>query len=913
MDSDDEHPNVKFGKPLELYDESNLPSKSSSVPIHEQTVTDENGRRRFHGAFTGGFSAGYYNTVGSKEGWTPSTFKSSRKDKETKIKRQTYRPQDFMDEEDMGDYGIAPKTVMAKTDFSSVRKRNYDDEKMVKEHKANATMFLGNQLLQSLVLPARNNIGIRLLKKLGWKEGQGVGARVSGRKPVTDMEKLKRIYGCDTAPSAQTIKDNDDDDDDRCYEDITFAPKDTMSIDIKPKDDMFGIGYSGLNPSQALRGNIERSSTIQFHTKTGKKMSFKGQAFGVGAFEDEDGDIYAQDSMENYDIAMGEEKNPDSTYGWTKPLALSGVEEKLALGERPSNEVKGFVAAKTIKLLIRKYYPPPQLPRDFDPNKRLKLHQEKQRIASMGLKGSGEEFPRADSKSSKYNQYNAEDRYNILQDSSSSTEVLSSNKKKEIKSVFELVSLEDRQRLRKVTNNAASATKHEPRQLGFTGELEQASQLKSAEEAKMKEDRTRPLCDINKLKPFANDPAKQRRYEQFERSVRQRSKDPYRDITSNLTEWERNQERLEFSRAAHVYLHLADSMNSKFEKAKTDEDLQEEEGGVSEPKKKIFGVLTHSTVEWHPDPLLCKRFNVPDPYPDSDIVGLESKSIFSSLRAIQMGSTSTCEAPRDFPLSSQGDDVRLPLPSAATPDDKTSSLKMETGVVSDTRRPPTFPHLKDRKSKRWDEKPQLFGPQLRQEEEQVEHQPPLQSEDVGAEAIEIDDDNDDVNDDKPSMDLFKSIFAAESDEDATSSDDDDDDVPADEVVMKPPVSAKHVFTKPSSFASDNGARLKHVFTKPKTLQRKSPEPELSVSPTEIFPTTTVSVSVSKDDIAAEELYGPPLPPPPPTKRPSFLKSFSDSSSSSTEDEDKKKKKHKKKKKKHKHKAKKKESKKSKKR
>ena len=29
---------------------------------------DQQGRRRFHGAFTGGFSAGYFNTVGSKEG-----------------------------------------------------------------------------------------------------------------------------------------------------------------------------------------------------------------------------------------------------------------------------------------------------------------------------------------------------------------------------------------------------------------------------------------------------------------------------------------------------------------------------------------------------------------------------------------------------------------------------------------------------------------------------------------------------------------------------------------------------------------------------------------------------------------------------------------------------------------------------
>ena len=35
---------------------------------HVLKVRDEQGRRRLHGAFTGGFSAGYYNTVGSKEG-----------------------------------------------------------------------------------------------------------------------------------------------------------------------------------------------------------------------------------------------------------------------------------------------------------------------------------------------------------------------------------------------------------------------------------------------------------------------------------------------------------------------------------------------------------------------------------------------------------------------------------------------------------------------------------------------------------------------------------------------------------------------------------------------------------------------------------------------------------------------------
>jgi hypothetical protein len=77
-------------------------------------VRDEKGRRRFHGAFTGGFSAGYFNSVGSKEGqsglasehfdrptdyvgWAPSEFKSSRNNRANKVQR----PEDFMDEEDL--------------------------------------------------------------------------------------------------------------------------------------------------------------------------------------------------------------------------------------------------------------------------------------------------------------------------------------------------------------------------------------------------------------------------------------------------------------------------------------------------------------------------------------------------------------------------------------------------------------------------------------------------------------------------------------------------------------------------------------------------------------------------------------------------------------------------------------------
>lgn len=38
------------------------------LAVQDLSVKDSKGRTRFHGAFTGGYSAGYFNTVGSKEG-----------------------------------------------------------------------------------------------------------------------------------------------------------------------------------------------------------------------------------------------------------------------------------------------------------------------------------------------------------------------------------------------------------------------------------------------------------------------------------------------------------------------------------------------------------------------------------------------------------------------------------------------------------------------------------------------------------------------------------------------------------------------------------------------------------------------------------------------------------------------------
>ena len=51
-------PYVIYGTPLPPLD-ANVRDDGSFVPIWKQEVTDERGRKRLHGAFTGGFSAGY--------------------------------------------------------------------------------------------------------------------------------------------------------------------------------------------------------------------------------------------------------------------------------------------------------------------------------------------------------------------------------------------------------------------------------------------------------------------------------------------------------------------------------------------------------------------------------------------------------------------------------------------------------------------------------------------------------------------------------------------------------------------------------------------------------------------------------------------------------------------------------------
>lgn len=291
--------------------------KKRPISIEEQIATDAQGRRRFHGAFTGGFSAGFFNTVGSLEGWTPAEFKSSRSDK---ADRKVQRPEDYMDEEDVGEFGIAPQVVRAKDEFANKKKRK---KKLFADGP-----IPGEPVLETLLSSGNETVGYLLLRNMGLKHGgEGEESEASGAK----------VYGCEMPKIQETNKP---------YEVVQYPiPEIYKEFLNKPKSNTFGLGYSGLDKSHI---SLFQSTNLVVKERDNKKLSISGQAFGVGAFEEEDEDIYSKDNMSKYDFELTAEAT--TTKNTTK--------------DQESTVFELFKLAKD-KLSLGEHFPPPVLPHSF--------------------------------------------------------------------------------------------------------------------------------------------------------------------------------------------------------------------------------------------------------------------------------------------------------------------------------------------------------------------------------------------------------------------------------------------------------------------------------------------------------------------------------------------------------------------
>ncbi|KAF4896997.1 G patch domain-containing protein 1 [Colletotrichum viniferum] len=241
---------VAFGTPLPSLD-ADTRDDGSYIPLHKQEVRDDKGRRRLHGAFTGGWSAGYFNTVGSKEGWTPSTFVSSRTARRKDDPRAPdQRPEDYMDDEDLAD-AAATKEIRTTDPFGAL-----------------GAPLPGQRLsggLASLMRIQGDTIGLKLLRKMGWKDGQGIGPRI---RRVARLD----ISGGNTPHVAEKTH--------------MFAPENINMVSFIQKSDQQGLGFNDDDDARISRISSSGSAWAH-HTASGNHRNEVTRA-GNGIYEGED-------------------------------------------------------------------------------------------------------------------------------------------------------------------------------------------------------------------------------------------------------------------------------------------------------------------------------------------------------------------------------------------------------------------------------------------------------------------------------------------------------------------------------------------------------------------------------------------------------------------------------------------------
>lgn len=589
------------------------------VPTWKQEARDEQGRRRFHGAFTGGFSAGYFNTVGSKEGWTPTNYVSSRN---ARNERKEARPEDYMDEEDLEAMAGARKLVATEefdilggTERELAARRKQQQEE---EARGGGLDMIGSSLI-NMFGPPKDSVGVRLLRKMGWRPGQGIGPRIKRR--IQDED-----------------DDGQDEDEDETLNNMTFAPRDTPIENFQAKRDTYGLGFdlSASVPEVAemkrLRELARQKETSGAQVDKKNRSSFgvfdtsgrKVEAFGLGALEDDDDeeDVYRTDTA-NYHTALYDDEG-----------GLTRDQVKMQSMKRKREEIEEEKAEKSKHLLLKcsdgrpplrgfhvsdqpqqigKWHAPPQVPADFTGQHVVK--EEDQDSQANAPKISQESL------------FSFEERGNAL-----------GEKPIEQRSVFDYMPKHSKDKLDQAVSYFIDIGKDKSQLSEFPTIPKDVAKLA-----------------LQGFMPFGDNLKKQARYRSYlENQAGMLTEDgvpkTVLPIPEGLTYEVGMKELDEFAKAARIFRPISAMMSGRFTSAsetfknievvnfegglKTEEQYRKEkEQRIQEQPKpekkqlsqeaeaaamKMFGSLTRTVKPFYPNRLVCKRFNVKDPHPNHD-------------------------------------------------------------------------------------------------------------------------------------------------------------------------------------------------------------------------------------------------------------------------------------------------------
>ncbi|XP_042501445.1 G patch domain-containing protein TGH isoform X2 [Macadamia integrifolia] len=653
MDSDEED-FVFIGTPIEREEELTSRKKKAvaeaagqlrTLPPWKQEVRDEEGRRRFHGAFTGGFSAGYYNTVGTKEGWTPQTFMSSRKNR-AEVKQQSIL--NFLDEDEKEEMQGHSLGASLQFDTFGCTAAELARKQVEKEQQRRPSAIPG-PVPDEMVLPATNSVGVKLLLKMGWRHGHAI--RDSRRSSLYDARRegrkaLLALSADDTKPSgAESVSDHE-------------SVAEQLDGDICASGntpDMHGLGYDPFKHAPEFRerkrlrasGNkesVNRRYTSMKDSLSASKSGKMAPGFGIGALEEpdvEDEDIYGSgfDFQETY---VQEVEEP----------ARMIPDNKKKLGKNEQGVLPGFKVASNSDYKMERF-DPPSIPNDFEPHHKFPASLEtgynladfpppevpppednNMRILIEGFATlvvrCGKLFEDLSKEKNKANPLfcfliggNGHDYYErkLWEEQ---------QKRKDVRK--EQLNLKSTSNLQKMTAEVRGKILGE-RPLERSSR-DSSSSVSSADvhlQFNLSDTFTNPasLNDIpESAKPFRDDPAKQERFERF---LKEKYQGGLRTIdsggASSMSESDRARERLDFEAATETLEKAGWNKEANLSSRQQVFDLSVTKGlqftsrGMEHAKippveelmiKKMYP--KREEFQWRPSPILCKRFDMIDPF-----------------------------------------------------------------------------------------------------------------------------------------------------------------------------------------------------------------------------------------------------------------------------------------------------------
>lgn len=645
--------------------------RKKNVPMWEQVVKDEKGKRKFHGAFTGGFTAGFGNTVGSKEGWAPSQWSSSRSQRGTNV---TQSALDFQDQEDINTELLSGQALTAKSEYNT-----FGGTQMELSNRKRT----GNDIFDSLIVPTNDSIGVRLLRKMGWREHHKLGFSLFKPKlapsstsiatsasvsispsmsasttsvPSTGFQ-AKRTYG-PALPKQLAIQESQVEGEDENGDDMTVdVPKDVTEFKFSFKEDAHGLGFQPMleNPmlqemtqSRDLAGKPDKSSVMKMSDiLTGKVSSSK---FGLSALEEaDDEEIYSSETMDMYHttLTLEEEEAASARKAIPKKSTLgsaaSSVKEYATDSKRCSDgslPLRGF-RISTASHEVPKWFAAPDVPKDWQPKHK---HNMPSPLEITGT-GSGTLTARdrgvllGETPLPFFSQVQSQSQPQSQRTTGAGTQAQESPR---TGSVFNFISPEDRNRLAILTNKFSSAG------------VEQHPSLKAGVSTVT----SIPVSSAPIPTPTSTPASQAPQQMQSEEEEREK------------TEWEliRERDKKIFEESAVRFKPLSDLMGSRFTKPIIENPSvtidystsSKPNDNLSSQTKSGFVKITRQVEEFFPVPLLCKRFGFKSPHVGKK--AMSKKPVNELLSGPEMSAA-------NFPLSFTASEIEMQNKDSMARDD----------------------------------------------------------------------------------------------------------------------------------------------------------------------------------------------------------------------------------------------------